>query len=117
MGFSEAIKRFFKGYVTFNGRASRSEFWYAQLLIVLMSLFFAILGDLTDLDLIIFLDIIVVFPLITLTARRLHDVNKSGWWQLLALTIIGLVFLIYWYCKAGDPSDNAYGLASLPEPK
>ena len=36
---------------------------------------------------------------ISLFARRLHDVNKSGWWQLLPITIIGLVPLIYWLTK------------------
>ena len=42
------------------------------------------------------------FPSIAAAARRLHDVNKSGWWQLIALTIIGLIPLIIWLASEGE---------------
>ncbi|MFA7275419.1 MAG: DUF805 domain-containing protein [Pseudobdellovibrionaceae bacterium] len=48
-------------------------------------------------------------PSIAVATRRLHDVNKSGWWQLISLTIIGIIPLIYWLAKAGDETDNRFG--------
>ncbi len=48
-------------------------------------------------------------PSIAVAARRLHDVNKSGWWQLIALTIIGLIPLLIWYVKKGEEGSNRFG--------
>jgi uncharacterized membrane protein YhaH (DUF805 family) len=39
----------------------------------------------------------------------LHDTNRSGWWQLLSLTLIGLIPLIYWLASKGDEHANQYG--------
>ena len=36
--FGQAVKRFFKNYVNFKGRASRSEFWFAYLFIFLLGI-------------------------------------------------------------------------------
>ncbi|MDO5654133.1 MAG: DUF805 domain-containing protein [Brachymonas sp.] len=41
--------------------------------------------------------------------RRLHDIGKSGWWQLLSFTIIGLIPLIFWLAKEGDHGPNDFG--------
>ena len=45
---------------------------------------------------------ITFFPSIAAASRRLHDVNKSGWWQLIALTIIGIIPLIIWLASEGE---------------
>jgi hypothetical protein len=43
-------------------------------------------------------------------ARRLHDIGRSGWWQLLVLIpLIGAIVLIVWFAQKGDPSPNEYG--------
>jgi uncharacterized membrane protein YhaH (DUF805 family) len=42
-------------------------------------------------------------------ARRLHDGNRSGWWQLIAFTVIGLIPLIYWLIKKGTEGPNRFG--------
>ena len=47
-------------------------------------------------------------PSISVGARRLHDVGKSGWYQLLALTIIGLIPLFFWYASVGEKKDNKF---------
>ena len=60
--------------------------------------------------------IIVIFqPFrgLSVSVRRLHDINKSGWWLLLSITIIGLIPLLYWACKKGDDDGNKYGPNSI----
>ena len=49
------------------------------------------------------------FPSIAAAARRLHDVGKSGWWQLIAITIIGIIPLIIWMATEGSKKNNIYG--------
>jgi len=50
-----------------------------------------------------------LIPSIALGARRLHDINRSGWWQLLWLTGIGGILLMVWAIFRGDEGDNQYG--------
>ena len=50
-----------------------------------------------------------IIPEIAVSIRRLHDINKSGWWILLTFTIIGIIPLTYFYCIKGDDNNNAYG--------
>jgi uncharacterized membrane protein YhaH (DUF805 family) len=44
----------------------------------------------------------------------LHDINRSGWWVLIALTIVGIFVLLYWACKKGTPGANRFGPDQLP---
>lgn len=74
VGFGEAITLALKKTFTYSGRARRSEFWWWVLLTVLIS-FVPILGAI--------LALFMWIPTVSLTARRLHDVGRSGWWQLL----------------------------------
>ena len=114
MTFTGAIKSGFNNYVTFKGRASRSEFWYWTLFLVLLSMcttlidiaaFFssawAPTGTITT--------IITLLPSYAMSVRRLHDVNRSGWWNLIALTGIGIFVLLYWTIKNSDQAENSYG--------
>jgi len=39
----------------------------------------------------------------------LHDIGRSGWWQLLFLTVIGIILLIVWWASKGVEADNAHG--------
>ena len=56
-----------------------------------------------------------VVPSISVSVRRLHDIDKSGWWLFLAFTVIGILVLIYWACAASDESENRYGSPLLAE--
>lgn len=104
--FGEAIQRFFKKYAVFKGRASRSEYWWYALFafvvgVVLDSLQFAERGF-ALLSLLWGLGTLV--PSIALAVRRLHDVNHSGWWLLIALIpIVGWIILLIWYCTDSKP--------------
>ena len=53
--------------------------------------------------------IIILLPSLAVGARRLHDSGRSGWWQLLYLTIIGIIVLIVWWVADGDKKKNKFG--------
>ena len=51
----------------------------------------------------------ILLPSIAVTTRRLHDINKSGWWQLIAITIIGIIPLVILLCSEGTKKNNSHG--------
>lgn len=96
MEFVEAVKAFFANFLDFSGRASRSEFWWAILFCFVVGI---VASFLPFLDMI--WTLIAFVPSISLSARRLHDINRSGWLQLLSASFpIGTVAVIIWYCRA-----------------
>jgi uncharacterized membrane protein YhaH (DUF805 family) len=114
MNFYAAIKSAFSQYATFSGRASRSEFWFFYLFLVIASFVAASIDTLvlnnqnSYLTLILFLATLI--PLIAITTRRLHDTDRSGWWQLLSLIpLVGAIILIIWLCTASTPGSNRFG--------
>ena len=118
MNFITAIKLCFVRYAQFSGRASRSEFWFFVLFGILGS-WIAIIIDTMILNyswekdgpVYLIFQIIILIPSIAVGARRLHDLNKSGWWQLLVFTIIGLIPLIFWWSKIGENKKNKHGIS------
>lgn len=102
MDFGEAIKVCFNKFADFNGRARRSEFWWFQLFAYLVSSVTCGIGAL-----------VLFIPLLAVTARRLHDTNHSGWWQLIQLIPFGFILIIIWGVQDSDPGHNEYG----PNPK
>ena len=105
VGFGEAISRGFKNYFNFNGRATKAEYWWWALFALLVGLI-PFLGEVVGL--------LLLIPGLSLGARRLHDINKSGWWQLLWFAIlIGWIILIAWAIKQGDRGPNKHG----PDPR
>ena len=118
MNLLEAVKTCWAKYATFSGRASRSEFWFFILFCwflrdVAYYIDVYILSDLTRITDIAMLqltvNLLIFIPNISVTTRRLHDVNRSGWWQLLYITIVGIIPLLYWWIKKGDDGDNKHG--------
>ena len=51
---------------------------------------------------------LTLLPSLAAISRRLHDINKSGWWSLTCVTPL-IIFLIFFLCKKGDASENKYG--------
>ena len=81
MSFGQAIKSLFVNYVNFSGRASRSEFWYATLFIFLASAATGMVDGALRTSLFQGLfGLAVLLPNIAVQVRRLHDINRSGWW-------------------------------------
>ncbi|EUJ29076.1 DUF805 domain-containing protein [Listeria cornellensis] len=133
MGFLEAYKSFWKNYVNFSGRSSRSAYWYVVLwnaiiisifyvLILVFTVFTAATSSVSDATgdfafimtsgstllilLLLFLYELATFiPLLALTIRRLHDSNKSGWFVLLSLIpFVGSIIMIIFMCLPSEPS-------------
>lgn len=99
-------KKAFRNYFNFKGIATRSEFWYFHLIniIAIGVLTFASAGVLGMLY-----NIVAIIPALSIGARRLHDIGKSGWWQLIILIpIIGILVLIYMCTKESKTQDNIY---------
>ena len=122
VGFGEAIRRGFRNYATFSGRATRAESWWWVLFTVLAGIMLAVVDTVTgtmgmfgDSGLLGQLfELAVLVPSLALGARRLHDINRTGWWLLLIFAIvIGWIVLIVWAIKQGDKGPNKYG----PDPR
>lgn len=110
MTFSESIATCFSKYATFSGRASRSEYWWFAFFCLLIQVIGAI-DEKLKLGMEIIFGIVylaIIIPCIAVATRRLHDINKSGWWQLLTLTIIGVFILLYWFTKESDAGENRF---------
>ena len=117
MIFLEPIKK----YIVFWGRASRKEFWSYMLFLLFLGLGVALLdtfkgnynsetgeGFWSDI-----FYILTALPTLGVTVRRLHDVDWSGWWWLVSVTGIGMLFLIVLFCKEGTDGENRFG----PKPR
>ena len=115
MNMLDSVITCFRKYVDFEGRASRSEYWWFYLFTWILSLGGSVMDNMTDSgELFYWITAIATFtPAIAAGARRLHDVNKSGWWQLISglpfVGIIGLIFLLIWWCTEGEKKKNKYG--------
>jgi uncharacterized membrane protein YhaH (DUF805 family) len=116
MNFVEAIKSGFSNYVTFSGRAVRSEYWFWVLFtvigsIVAMIIDAAVLGYSPGAASPIagIFDLVTFLPSLAVGARRLHDTDRTAWWLLLGLTGIGAILLIVWFCFKGTPGPNRFG--------
>jgi DNA-binding CsgD family transcriptional regulator len=100
--FFESILVCITKYADFKGRAARPEFWWFALFIVLaLSALVYISEALAS----VFL-IAMLLPLLAAGSRRLHDIGKSGWWQLVLLVPVGgIVWLGVWWALPTPSND------------
>jgi len=146
MNFFQSINYCLKHYSDFNGRASRSEFWW----FFLFENIVVSIGEILDYGFLSYLDadqewgifgtislIALLLPSLAVGARRLHDINRSGWWQLLycavlvgeildygflsyldadqewgifgTISYIAFIPLIVWWCTKGTKKNNSHG--------
>lgn len=132
MTFSTSIRTCLRKYADFNGRASRSEFWWFFLFTALVSLVLTIpiyilvfmlaaasesaagTGLLTVLTIVwslvmVAVSIALLIPLLAAGARRLHDYGQTAWLLLLYFVPCGNIALIVLWALDGTPGDNPYG--------
>lgn len=104
VGFGKAIALFFKNYVNFSGRATRSEYWWAYLFTALVSFVASYIPAVGPLIL-----VALYIPGLSISVRRLHDIGKSWTYLFMALIpIAGPIILIINFCKESD-GDNQWG--------
>lgn len=117
MSFKDAVTNvIINNYMNFSGRASRSEYWFFTLFSFILGIITFVIdgvifgweyyeptwvGDITS--------IALFLPSLGVWIRRLHDVGRSGWWTLIAFTIIGLIPLFIWSVTDSEEHPNQYG--------
>jgi uncharacterized membrane protein YhaH (DUF805 family) len=116
--YLEALKK----YAVFSGRARRMEFWYFVLfnlvVYIVLSLIDTLLGTYNIVSGVGLLSgiysLAVLIPTLALWVRRLHDIDRTGWWLLINLIpLIGTIVLLVFALTPGTPGSNRYG----PDPK
>jgi uncharacterized membrane protein YhaH (DUF805 family) len=106
MTFQESIKVCFNKYVDFSGRASRSEYWWFALFILLGSCVLSIFSHWLNLLFVLG----TLLPSLAAASRRLHDTGRSGWWQLIGLIpLIGIIVLIVFLAQEGSDGEALAG--------
>jgi len=107
MTFTESISTCFKKYASFEGIAPRSEFWWFFLFLLLAAMALGLVSE----TLAGVFNLATLLPSLAVGTRRLHDTDRSGWFQLLWLIpIIGWIILIVLFAQ--DGKSNRYSLAT-----
>ena len=98
-----------KKYICFDGRAGRFEFWGFELIVLIVDIVLGLFGEVGAVLQGIF-SLAILLPALGVTARRLHDVGKSGWLQLLELIpIVGSIIVLVLCIPEGQKESNQYG--------
>ena len=103
MPIVDAVKACLTKYADFNGRATRTEYWWFFLAVLLGSAVAALI----TLKIYALFSLATLLPMIAVGARRLHDTNRSGWWQLLALVPFGVILVIIFLAQRSNPLNSA----------
>ena len=120
--FIESLKK----YAVFGGRSRRAEYWYFVRFSALIGIAVVMIEGMMaggngiasedtvpnpmDSILSIIYTLAILIPSIAVTTRRLHDVDKSGWWQLLHFILfIGSIVILIWMLKPGTTGSNRFG--------
>ena len=91
VSFLDAIRRGLVGYAEFDGRAGRPEYWWFVLFVALVTSVGTLISEAVGGIVLLLL----LIPLAAAGARRLHDIGRSGWWQLFALAPLGFVVPLF----------------------
>ena len=114
MNFTQAISTGFQKYINFSDRAPRSDYWFWTLFAILVSIAtgaidYLVFPTLDYSPLNSLAGLALFLPGIAVSIRRLHDLDRTGWWLLLILTIIGGIVLLAWFCMRGTVGPNCFG--------
>ena len=125
MNMIEAVKAVFSKYATFEGRARRAEYWWFVLFNLIVSVILGAAfggghgmgegGMMMGGNLVSTIwSLATLLPSIAVGARRLHDIDRSGWWLLIGfLPLIGWIVLLVFFVKSGTPGPNRFGTDPL----
>ena len=119
VSFPDAIRLGFQHYFDFRSRSTRAEYWWWVLFVILTQQAL----NVVNIRIGILFGLAVLIPGLALGTRRLHDINKSGWWLLMwfgiflirfgIFLIAPVIVLIAWHTKPSDEGTNKYG----PDPR
>ncbi len=120
VSFGDAVKRAFNNYCNFNGRASRSEYWWFALFTALVSYVLMGIGTLiwgqsgeafsVGNSLCYIWGLITLLPSLGLCWRRLHDTGRAGGYYFIALIpVVGTIIVLIWLCQASQQGPNRFG--------
>jgi uncharacterized membrane protein YhaH (DUF805 family) len=119
VSFPDAIRLGFQHYFDFRSRSTRAEYWWWVLFVILTQQAL----NVVNIRIGILFGLAVLIPGLALGTRRLHDINKSGWWLLMwfgiflirfgIFLIVPVIVLIAWHTKRSDEGTNKYG----PDPR
>ena len=128
MNFTAAVSSGYNGYVKFAGRSARSEFWYWVLFQVIVSIIIGYFegGGQSSVSngmmnssynagpIAMVWSLANFLPGLAVSVRRLHDVDKSGWWSLIVLIpVVGIIVLLVWNATKGTVGGNRFGADPL----
>lgn len=129
--FGEAIRQGLRNVFAYRGRASRPAYWWFVLFLVIFDFaleFIFILmnalsggggsgasvGTVAAFLLVIIFSFFAIYlelVLLALLVRRLHDIDKSGWWVLKGFVpFAGAIILLIFTLREGTPELNRYQL-------
>ena len=104
-----------KQYAVFNGRASRPAYWYFTLIYMLILIGLIVIEIAVGIPGILSMiaSLALLLPSLGVSVRRLHDVDKSGWWILIGfIPLIGFIVLLIFFVKKGTEGENRFGPAT-----
>lgn len=121
MQFGHAISSGFQRSVDFTGRSSRSEYWWWTLFNVIVLGLAEVLISVASTEhpgpafvFYLILNLAFLLPSLAVTVRRLHDLDRSAWWMLIAIVpLVGAILLIVWFCTKGSEGSNRFGVDPL----
>ncbi|MFV0547901.1 MAG: DUF805 domain-containing protein [Limnobaculum xujianqingii] len=109
-------------YADFSGRARRKEYWMFVLFSMIAMVVLMVIGGVLDtifgsngivsMILLVVYALAIFMPSLAVAIRRLHDLDKSGWWYLIAFIPFGSIVLLVFFCLEGTPGANQFGPAS-----
>lgn len=127
MNFGQAIQSGFKNFVTWRGRAARSEYWWWMLFVYLVQIPFSIIYSLSiqnivftgEFDVSVFFNwayyllivvgLVLFLPSLSMLIRRLHDTDRSGgWYWILLVPFVGSIVLLVFTLLPSTPGPNRF---------
>ena len=118
MDFVPAVTKALQDYVIFTGRSARSEYWWFALFNVLSLTVVSVLGALLHDHGVLYTlgSLALLVPSLAVAVRRMHDLDRSGWWLLVGFVpLIGTILLLVWFVTRGTLGPNRFGADPLPE--
>ena len=111
MGFGQAISSGFSNYVNFSDRSARSAYWFWILFVLIADIVAIAIDAAIGMQIVSSLfGLAVLLPGLAVTVRRLHDLDRTGWWIFLGLIpLVGAIILLIWFCSKGTDGPNRFG--------